>query len=122
MISESELFIIFGSSLGKTDKWWWRHILATIYKGSQLIIYAYKKEYESTGPIEESLRTQFIRDNFDSTLFGGRSLNDPSVLLKLKENIHVVVYKDPSTLSAFGFGKDLVPPWSRDPELIPPVI
>lgn len=43
------LFIIYGSSMGKTDSWWWKNIYNSIKtKKSELIIYYYsKKNYDS---------------------------------------------------------------------------
>lgn len=121
MIAESELFIVFGSSLGATDRWWWRHILAAIRGGSELIIYVYSPN-ESASKVESRVKSRFISENFDSELFGGQTLEGPELFEELSTSIHVVVYKDSSTLSAFGFGKDGVDPTHRDPTLIPPLV
>lgn len=39
---DAELFIIYGMSIGKTDKWWWKNIYRSMLeKNSELIIYNY---------------------------------------------------------------------------------
>lgn len=43
--AETELYIIFGMSIGKTDKWWWKNIVDSLQNGkSELIIYMYESE------------------------------------------------------------------------------
>ena len=103
MIAESELFIIFGSSLGSTDRWWWRHILAAVGRGAQVIIYQYVADLSSTSITEDTSRDTFVKENFDRALFDTESLDDQSLIAQLKENIIVVLFDDPTSLSAFGW-------------------
>ena len=42
LFPDTDLFIVFGLSLGKTDSWWWKNIIDTLRSGkSELIIYYY---------------------------------------------------------------------------------
>lgn len=119
MIAETELFIIFGSSIGETDRWWWRHILHKVYDGAELIIYKYyppnlpnsKKEPES------QIKDHFINDNYDPELFGGYEL-DSDMLSDIKHGIRVVTYTNSTTLSAFGFNTSIYDPKDLDPTSI----
>lgn len=44
-INSTQLFIIFGHSIGKSDEWWWKKIIAVLAIGlSELIIYEYHPE------------------------------------------------------------------------------
>lgn len=122
MINESELFVIFGSSLGETDRWWWRHILRRLYDGSDLIIY---KRVRAGDPNfmrnqKETLALNFVTSNFEPDLFGGSSLS-PDLSARLKNRIHVITYTDNSTLSAFGFNQDPFDPKDEKPTSICPV-
>lgn len=41
-LNKTNLYIIFGHSIGKSDKWWWEKILCELSKGeSELILYDY---------------------------------------------------------------------------------
>ena len=122
MIEETELFIIFGSSTGETDRWWWRHILHQVHEGAELIIYKY---YPANTPIARqettsSIESQFINDNYDSSLFGGLEL-DQAIFDDISFRVHAVKYTDSQTLSAFGFNPSVYDPQSRDPDIILPV-
>ena len=122
MINESELFVVFGSSLGETDRWWWRHILRRLYHGADLIIYKRVKTRDQnvTRIKKEELAFDFVSRNFQSDLFGVSSLSH-DLLARLKNRIHVVVYSDNTTLSAFGFNQDSFKPTDEDPANIRPV-
>ncbi|OYR92923.1 hypothetical protein CBF56_07625 [Lactobacillus taiwanensis] len=52
LFNDTKLFIIYGSSVGESDKWWWKNICKTLEKDaeskepSELIIYSYKTKFD----------------------------------------------------------------------------
>lgn len=102
MIQETELFIIFGSSLGKTDRWWWRHIIKSISNKAELIIYQYGSESKQS--TEDEVKARFVNDNFDPKLFSDMEL-DEEIFDQLMLNIRVINYSNAESLSALGFTK-----------------
>lgn len=119
MIEETELFIIFGSSTGETDRWWWRHILHKVFDGAELIIYKY---YPPNAPrvqqeTPSKIISKFINDNFDPALFDGCELDEDKFEV-ISSRVHAVKYTDSKTLSAFGFSPSTFDPSSRDPNII----
>lgn len=121
MIAESELFIIFGSSIGRTDRWWWRHILKRIDDGGELIIYKFRSDDGSDiGALRQKIAEQFVEENYDPTLFGGAEMTNEQVS-RMMRRIHVVLYSDSATLSALGFSPSVFEPGDKDPASIPKV-
>lgn len=56
LFDETELFIIYGMSIGETDKWWWRKIceaLAESEKKPELIIYNYGHDKDDKKAIDD---------------------------------------------------------------------
>lgn len=54
LIKETELFIIYGSSIGNADSWWWRNICKRIATGkAELIVYSYKKSFNKKKFIDD---------------------------------------------------------------------
>ncbi len=84
---DTELFIIFGCSLGLSDRWWWRRIFNRIKAedGAELIIYKYGQESE---------------ENIKDLFFKGCCLNeqDNKYISIARKNIYVVSYDDKSKL------------------------
>lgn len=117
MIAESELFIIFGSSIGETDRWWWRHILHRVFEGAELIIYKYVSPDIGGNKQEtpQTIESKFINDNYDPDLFDGRTL-DGDLFGDLSRRVHAIKYSDNTSLSAFGFSPDVFDPTDRNPE------
>lgn len=116
MIEETELFIIFGSSLGATDGWWWRRILHRAHQGADVIIYHYTnpdKSRESAGIAE-----RFIRSYYSPELFGGADLDDQK-WNELRMRIQVVNYSNSADLSLLGFGDEVYDPENVDPLRLP---
>ena len=121
MIAESELFIIFGSSIGRTDRWWWRHILKRIGDGGELVIYKFRpQEGDDAGSLRRKVAKQFVEENYDPKLFGDTEMTDVQ-LTRLMRRIHVVLYSDSETLSALGFSPGVFNPDDRDPASVPMV-
>lgn len=122
MIKETELFIIFGSSTGETDRWWWRHILRRVHKGAELIIYKYCSPSmpNARQKTASEIKSKFISDNYDPALFRGHEL-DEKTFEDLCFRVHVVKYTDSETLSALGFSPSIYVPSSRNPDAISPL-
>ncbi len=84
-----DLFIIYGSSLGKSDSWWWREIYESILEfGSELIIYYYIGE--------KSIEEDEIKELFIDACDLGNAIDK-----NVKNNIFVVIYDDNGKLNAF---------------------
>lgn len=88
---EAHLFIIYGTSMGETDSWWWKNIYKSISQGnSELIIYYYSSIHYSKDDVKQ--------------MFIGACKVDASEkeIAKVKEKIYVVLYNDNSELNMFG--------------------
>ena len=85
--AETELFIIFGLSMGRTDKWWWENIVQSLReKKSEVIIYKYEKDDEKVDKAD--VKNEFLKQ---SGVFLDETEKD-AVLSR----IYVVVYDDAS--------------------------
>lgn len=70
VINNSDLFVIFGSSLGATDKLWWQKIAnRMVNSNSLLLLFIYNREMERTGRKLGSQKREII-NNFVSHLEG----------------------------------------------------
>lgn len=47
LLKQTELYIIYGSSIGESDSWWWKKICESLKNGAELIVYSYKHEFSS---------------------------------------------------------------------------
>lgn len=85
-----KLFIIYGTSIGETDNWWWKNVYSCLLSGkSELIIYFYQINHIE----KESVKQMFIdacADNISDEEAG-----------KVKEKIYVVLYNDESPQKMF---------------------
>lgn len=87
----TELFIIYGASIGKTDGWWWRNIYNSLSNTeSELIIYYYDESGERN---EEEIKNIFI----EACGFEEHEYKDMLIL----DKIYVVLYNDKSRLKMF---------------------
>ena len=77
--SETELFIIYGCSIGKSDNWWWSRIYErlTDKNSAELIIYNYGNEDENI------IKERFI----NNCCLDERDIEE---INKVKENIYIV--------------------------------
>lgn len=87
--SETELFIIYGCSIGKSDNWWWSRIYErlTDENPAELIIYNYGNEEEDV------IKERFI----NNCCLGERDIEE---INKVKENIYIVNF-DSETCKEF---------------------
>lgn len=76
LFDDTELFIVFGCSLGSSDRWWWRHIAEALGEQRELIIYWYNGRSRSLA--EEDVRQRF---------FEAAGVEDVGT-----ESVHVVLY------------------------------
>ena len=65
MFNETELFIIYGCSIGKSDNWWWSRIYKRLISENpaELIIYNYGNENENV--IKEKFIANCCLENDD---------------------------------------------------------
>lgn len=106
--AQTDLFIIFGCSLGVSDGWWWRNIIqglkqhkqqtyrpgltkedVTVHEAAELIIYWRQGSEKET---VESVKDRFFNGAGVPTGHGDRQT--------LADSIHVVLYND-ATLRTF---------------------
>lgn len=78
---DARLFIIYGTSLGKTDSWWWKNVYNSLLNtNSELIIYY----YNNCSCDQEYVKELFINTCADSL--------DKDEVQKVKSKIFVVLY------------------------------
>ncbi|WP_309131255.1 AbiH family protein [Brevibacterium sp.] len=86
LIDDTDLFILFGCSLGETDGWWWRSILKSISNNneSEMIIYWW------CGGVGAQITEEHIRTKFLNVA----QAEVQKLPAKINERIHVVLYDD----------------------------
>lgn len=101
---ETDLFIIFGSSLGDTDGWWWRNIAEAIstQEHSELIIY-WRVTRGKTGDTDHSVRMKFAK--------AAGQEGDKTFLHTLDEKVRVVLYFDDTPRAWLNTNPHNVPRW-----------
>lgn len=90
LFDETQLFIIYGSSIGESDKWWWQEICYSLIKGyrnlipaCELIVYSYE-------------------DSFNKDAFLNKYCKCPDKD-KIKDRIHVVNYNNSNNNAFLSF-------------------
>jgi hypothetical protein len=106
LFSTTDLFIIFGCSLGDTDRWWWRAIVEGLRQNDEadLIIYWRRGSGEST------LTARQMRERFAAA---AGYLGDGEVSRLLGEKARVVVYDDASERAWLNTNATTPPTWVR---------
>ena len=64
-LDSTELFIVFGSSMGETDNWWWRKIISALTNDTaELIIYNYCGDNADSGAdfVERFIENAHVED------------------------------------------------------------
>lgn len=91
---DAEVFIIYGTSIGTTDSWWWRNIYQSLQdRECELIIYYYN---DNQANVEE------IKDMFIEAC----KINSSEVQIeRVKDKMYVVLYDGESHLNMFGMQK-----------------
>lgn len=81
--AQTDLFIIFGCSLGESDGWWWRNIVQAVTGGdAEVIIYRRK---------EVGLTVRSVKESFLKVAGYEHSSADRA---EAESNIHVIIYED----------------------------
>lgn len=112
ILSRSDLFILFGCSIGESDNWWWDKIgmaLADRERVSELIIYRWER-----GSLEKDIKDIFINNYVEPNL----KLARPEKVRRMREirdRIYVVNYENSFDHSAFGFIEEEYNPRDREP-------
>ena len=89
--NNTDLFILYGLSLGDSDFWWWNNILNSLLEtDSELIIYNYNSNNES----DSDIINRFINVATNEKLDDGK-------LDKLYKKIAIVQYNSETKLNAF---------------------
>ena len=89
--NDTDLFIIYGMSIGSSDFWWWNNILNSLLEtDSELIIYNYNSNKES----DSDTINRFINAATNEKLDDGK-------LDKLHKKIAIVQYNSKTRLFAF---------------------
>ncbi|WP_251935667.1 AbiH family protein [Streptococcus sp. Marseille-Q0941] len=89
--NNTDLFILYGLSLGDSDFWWWNNILNSLLKtDAELIIYNYNSNNES----DSDTINRFINVATNEKLDNGK-------LDKLHKKIAIVQYNSETKLNAF---------------------
>lgn len=89
--NNTDLFILYGLSLGDSDFWWWNNILNSLLEtDSELIIYNYNSNNES----DSDTINRFINVATNEKLDNGK-------LDKLHKKIAIVQYNSKTKLNAF---------------------
>ncbi|TWT16527.1 AbiH family protein [Streptococcus sp. sy010] len=96
---ETDLFIIYGLSLGKTDFWWWNNIFnALLETDAELIIYNYDKDKLDD---EDEHKHKHVINNFIEKAKGIDRILSSEEATKLHGKIAVVNYNSKTELQAF---------------------
>lgn len=83
LFSKTSLFIIYGSSMGESDKWWWNKICDALAENesAELIIYSYN---------DPKFNAQKFADSY-----AGNNVNKDKIIKK----IYVITYNDTTNLN-----------------------
>ena len=106
LFSKTDLFIIFGCSLGDTDRWWWRAIVEGLLANEQADLILYWRR----GPDEAALSAAKLRKKFAAA--AGHD-GDPNVLALLGERVRVVLYDDATERAWLNTNASAPPSWAR---------
>lgn len=81
--AQTELFIVFGCSLGESDGWWWRNIAQAVSNGDAEVIIYRRKE---VGLTEQSVKDSFLK------VAGFERSSDART--ELEKKLCIILYKD----------------------------
>lgn len=120
VLDKSQLFIVFGAALGRTDRWWWTKIANALVADSgcaELLIYNWvpgAKVEDIREYFFEEFVSKVVCDKVGSSV---ENLNLDDELRRVKERIFIVNYSDSAKISAFGFKTSIYDPHCRTPEV-----
>lgn len=87
LFSATDLFIIFGCSLGETDRWWWRSIVEGLRQNAEADLILYWRR----GPADAGLTAEGLRAKLASA---AGFTADHGVVELLERRVRVVLYDD----------------------------
>lgn len=105
LFPQTDMFIVFGCSLGETDRWWWRSIVDGLSENdvADLILY-WRRGPDDVGITSDDLRTKLARAaGYESDL---------KVLGMLEEKVRVVLYDDTTPRAWLNTSPTSVPSWA----------
>ncbi|TDW26937.1 AbiH family protein [Cryobacterium psychrophilum] len=106
LFSATDLFIVFGCSLGDTDRWWWRAIIDGLRHNDDADLILYWRR----GANELDLTAKEMRQRFASA---AGYPEDSNVLALLKQRARVVLYDDASERAWLNTNATAPPNWVR---------
>lgn len=103
LFAETHLFIIFGCSLGTTDRWWWRAIVQGLQENDDADLIIYRRQSASAPLAADSIRSEFA----EAAGYGG----DRGILSLLAERARVVLYEDVTERAWLNSNETTKPSW-----------
>lgn len=112
IIGQSNLFVVFGCSLGETDRWWWRKIAERLVLDDEvdLLIYQWVRDGKDREEVREKTRqvfAKFVNEYLAEETDGRVQVMD------VMNKVFVIAYEDSRYISAFGFREEVYDPWER---------
>ncbi len=104
LFDQTQLFIIFGCSLGDSDRWWWRKIASALVEieDAELILYWRR------GPKQTAIDEAAIREVFADAVGEGIA-DDLSTVLE--DKVRVVLYDDSTPRAWLNTNPATAPDW-----------
>lgn len=104
LFPQTDLFIIFGCSLGETDRWWWRAVVEGLRsnENADLMLY-WRRGNDELALVAEDVRKKLA-------VAGGYE-NDDDVLSLLESKARVVLYNHPSDRVWLNTNAATLPTW-----------
>ena len=108
LFSETDLFIIFGCSLGQTDRWWWHAIIDGLKEKDEAELILYWRQEVGVGRgclAEADLRKRFAEA-------AGYNVGNSEVMDVLDRKMRVVLYDDKTERAWLNTATDTLPSWA----------
>lgn len=106
LFQKTDMFIIFGCSLGETDRWWWRSILDGLLSNKDADMVLYWRR----GTSESDLAVSDLRSKFAAAAGYAEKVG---VSEALEERARVVLYDDFTERAWLNTNPGTVPSWAR---------
>lgn len=103
LFAETHLFIIFGCSLGATDRWWWRAIVQGLQENDDADLIIYRRQSASSPIAADRIRSEFA----EAAGCGG----DRGILSLLADKARVVLYGDATERAWLNSNEQTKPSW-----------
>lgn len=103
MFVKTDLFIIFGCSLGATDRWWWRAIVKGLQENDDADLIIYRRQSANAPLAADRIRCEFA----EAAGYGG----DRGILSLLADKARVVLYDDVTERAWLNTNEKTKPSW-----------